>query len=143
MFNISKYKIADEMDLRGILVMISEYCYFRVTLDMSQADFNLTCIRSINDLITYVPKSTTILKIFLLRISTCCGQYMWEHTIFIQLLSLKHRKKQFRSFSSYYKQIHSNSWWFSLTIFSAIYWNAYFTKHKWYVIMKIKESAER
>jgi hypothetical protein len=36
------HKITDEMDLRGISIMIPEYCYLEVILDMSQADFTLT-----------------------------------------------------------------------------------------------------
>jgi hypothetical protein len=47
-------KISYEMDLRGIRIMIPEYCYLGVTLDMSQADFTLTCKRSKNNIITYV-----------------------------------------------------------------------------------------
>jgi hypothetical protein len=35
-------KITDGMDLRWISIMIPEYCYLRVTLDMRQADFTLT-----------------------------------------------------------------------------------------------------
>ncbi len=35
-------KITDEMDLREISIMIPEYCYLGVTLDLSQADFTLT-----------------------------------------------------------------------------------------------------
>jgi hypothetical protein len=70
------HKITDEMDLRGISIMIPEYCYLVVILDMNQADFTLTWKISKNDLITYVPKFTTILKIFPLRISTCCSQHI-------------------------------------------------------------------
>jgi hypothetical protein len=69
------YKFKDEMGLRGISIMIPEYCYLRVTLDLSQADFTLTWKITKNDLITYVPTCGTILKIFFLRISTCCAQY--------------------------------------------------------------------
>jgi hypothetical protein len=36
------HRITDEMDLRGLSIMIAEYCYFRVKLDMSQAYFTLT-----------------------------------------------------------------------------------------------------
>jgi hypothetical protein len=50
-FNPKKYgilavkndnKITDEMELRGISIMIPEYRYLGVTLDMSLADFNIT-----------------------------------------------------------------------------------------------------
>jgi hypothetical protein len=69
-------KITDDMELRGISIMIPEYCYLEVTLNLSQEDFTLTWKISKNDLITYVPTCGTILKIFPLRISTCCGQHI-------------------------------------------------------------------
>jgi hypothetical protein len=68
-------KITDEIDLRGISIMIPEYCYLGVTLDMNQVDFTLTQKKIKNDLITYVPTCDTILKIFHLRIGSCCGQH--------------------------------------------------------------------
>jgi hypothetical protein len=69
------FKIRDEMDLREIPIMIPEYCYLGVNMDISQADFTLTWKRSINDLITNVLTCGTILKIFPLRINACCGQH--------------------------------------------------------------------
>ncbi len=35
-------KITDEIDLRGISIIITEYCYLGMAFDMSQADFTLT-----------------------------------------------------------------------------------------------------
>jgi hypothetical protein len=63
----------DEIYLRKIPV-VSEYGYLGVILDTSQTYFNFIWKRSKNDLISYVPTCVTILKIFHLRISTCCGQ---------------------------------------------------------------------
>jgi hypothetical protein len=36
------HKITDEMGLRGISIMIPEYCYFGVKIDIIQENFTLT-----------------------------------------------------------------------------------------------------